>query len=384
MPKLHRAYPMLLTSALLIAGCGAEPESTPESTSPATQEPSITESSPPTSTEEPRDEPTVSIEDLVPIELGSAEVIAEGLETPWSVVFAGQTPILTERDNARIVALKDDGTVRELTTVEQTDPGGEGGLLGLAISEHQLFAYLTSAHDNRVLAFEISGEADALELGEPEVLLEGIPASDYHNGGRLAIGPDDMLYITTGDALEPSGSQDLDSLAGKILRISPSGAIPADNPFENSPVYSYGHRNPQGMAWAADGTMYSSEFGQDDWDELNIIEAGGNYGWPEVEGIANHDDYIDPIQQWTPADASPSGIEINEGTLLMAALRGERLWEIPLADHTTSSAHFEYEYGRMRDVATAPDGSIWILTSNTDGVGTPTSQDDRIIRIELE
>ena len=380
MNQFHRTCPILLAGLLLITGCTADPEPEPEpQTSPTPTD--TAESSP---TQSPEVETTAPTEIPDPIELGSVEVIAEGLATPWSVAFAGETPILSERDDSRIVALNDDGSVRELTTVEQTDPGGEGGLLGLAIHEDTLFAYLTASNDNLVLAFDLSGEADSLELGEPEVLLEGIPASDYHNGGRLAIGPDDMLYITTGDALEPSGSQDLNSLAGKILRITPSGDIPDDNPFENSPVYSYGHRNPQGIAWAADGTMYSSEFGQDDWDELNIIEPGGNYGWPEVEGIEEQEGFIDPIQQWTPEEASPSGIEINEGTLLMASLRGERLWEIPLQDATSSTAHFEYEYGRMRDVATAPDGSIWVLTSNTDGVGSPTDQDDRILRIEVQ
>lgn len=374
MPRIHRICPTLLAGILFVTGCTPDPEPTS----------SATTDTPDASAPQSAEAEIAPVEIADPIELGAAEVIAEELATPWSVAFAGNTPVLSERDDARIVALNEDGSVRELTTVEQTDPGGEGGLLGIAIHKDQLFAYLTTASDNRVLVFDLTGEGESLELGNPEVLLEGIPASDYHNGGRLAIGPDDMLYITTGDALEPSGSQDLDSLAGKILRVTPSGDVPDDNPFKGSAVYSYGHRNPQGIAWAADGTMYSSEFGQDDWDELNVIEPGGNYGWPEVEGIGEHEDFIDPIQQWTPADASPSGIEINAGSVLMASLRGERLWEIPLSDVTSSTAHFEYEYGRMRDVTTAPDGSIWILTSNTDGVGDPTSQDDRIIRIELQ
>ncbi|GAA4118513.1 PQQ-dependent sugar dehydrogenase [Enteractinococcus coprophilus] len=372
MQFLQRTCPILLAGILLVTGCAADPEpttmDTPEASQPASDH---------AETATPSKNPD-------PIELGTVEVIAQGLTTPWSVAFAGDTPVLSERDNARIVALNDEGTVRELAVVDQATPGGEGGLLGIVIHQDKLLAYLTTATDNRILSFDLSGAGETLALGKPEVLLDGIPASDYHNGGRLGIGPDGMLYATTGDALEPSGSQDLDSLAGKILRITPSGDIPDDNPFENSPVYSYGHRNPQGIAWAADGTMYASEFGQDDWDELNAIEPGGNYGWPEVEGAEDQEEFIDPVQQWIPKDASPSGIEINDGTLLMAALRGERLWAIPLDDVTTSNAYFEHEYGRLRDVATAPDGSIWVLTSNTDGNGAPTPVDDRILRIEVQ
>src|SRR5699024_1493733 len=203
-----------------------------------------------------------------------------------------------------------------------------------------------------------------------------------HNGGRIAFGPDGMLYVTTGDAGDPSHAQDPDSPAGKILRLTPDGEIPNDNPVDGSPVHSLGHRNPQGLDWADDGTLYASEFGEDTWDELNIIEPGGNYGWPEVEGIGGDENYIDPGQQWTPAEASPSAIEIRDETLFMVSLRGQRLWEIPLTNVATSTDHFIDDFGRLRDVTTAPDGSLWILTNNTDGVGQPSEGDDRILRIE--
>lgn len=311
------------------------------------------------------------------------EVIAENLNAPWSVVFVDQTALISERDTAGILELDENGGTRELTVVADTSAGGEGGLLGLAVHESHLYAYLTTASDNRVLRYELAGEPGNLALGSPEVILDGIPAAGYHNGGRIAFGPDGLLYITTGDAQEPSESQDLESLAGKILRVTDEGDIPPDNPFEDSPVYSYGHRNPQGIAWSAGGTLYSGEFGENAWDELNVIEPGGNYGWPEVEGIGEEEEFINPVQQWQPAEASPSAIEIHNDTIVMAALRGQRLWQIPLADVTTSTDYLTNEYGRIRDVITAPDGSLWVLTNNTDGVGEPTEGDDRILRIEV-
>ena len=347
----------------LITGCGTqEPAPQDSPVSPATHE---------------------AGQDSEPAPAEEVTVLAEDLTTPWSIAFAEQTPVISERDTARIVELDEAGAAREIAVVEQTAPAGEGGLLGIAIFQNHLYAYLTTAEDNRVVRYELSGEPGSLQLGAAEVLVEGIPAAQIHNGGRIAFGPDDMLYITTGDAVEPSQSQDVESLAGKILRLTPEGEIPADNPFGDSPVYSYGHRNPQGLDWSDDGTMYASEFGQDTWDELNVIEPGGNYGWPEVEGIDEDNNYINPIQQWTPAEASPSGIQIHDGSVFMVSLRGERLWEIPLDEPDTSTAHFVEEFGRLRDVTTAPDGSLWMLTSNTDGVGEPREHDDRLLQIEV-
>jgi glucose/arabinose dehydrogenase len=211
-------------------------------------------------------------------------------------------------------------------------------------------------------------------------VLEGIPAAGHHNGGRLAFGPDGMLYATAGDAGDTASAQDRDSLAGSILRMEPDGTVPRDNPFDGSPVYSYGHRNPQGLAWDSDGTLYASEFGQDTWDELNVIEPGGDYGWPEVEGIADDDRFIDPVQQWEPADASPSGIAVTDDSIWIANLRGARLTEVPLDDLGDSTEHLVEEHGRLRDVVVAPDDTLWVLTNNTDGRGDPGPGDDRILR----
>lgn len=309
-------------------------------------------------------------------------IFGEGLDAPWSIAFHDGTPLVSERDSARILELDEHGEGREIAVLDAVRPSGEGGLLGLAVHDRHLYAYFTAADGNRLERYPLTGERGGLAIGDPEAVLDGIPAAGNHNGGRIAFGPDGMLYVTTGDAGIRSDAQNPDSLAGKILRMTPDGEIPDDNPFAESFVYSLGHRNPQGIAWDADGTMYASEFGQDAWDELNVIEAGGNYGWPEAEGIAGDSRYVDPVQQWHPADASPSGIAIVDGSIFIANLRGERLREVPLTDLTSAADHWGGEHGRLRDVVAAPDGSLWALTNNTDGRGTPGPGDDRILRFD--
>lgn len=313
----------------------------------------------------------------------TSEVVVDGLDAPWSVAFHDTTALVSERDSARILELDGAGGAREVAVIEGVAPAGEGGLLGIAVHDDHLYAYYTAADENRIDRFELTGEPGALGLGAAERVFDGIPAAGNHNGGRIAFGPDGMLYATTGDAGDRQNAQDLESPGGKILRLTPDGGIPEDNPFPASPVYSLGHRNAQGIAWAGDGTMYASEFGQDTWDELNVIEPGGNYGWPEVEGIAEQDDFIDPVQQWSPQDASPSGIAVVGDVILIANLRGERLREVPLADLTTSTEHLVGEHGRLRDVVLAPDGSTWVMTNNTDGRGAPGPDDDRILRVAI-
>lgn len=315
----------------------------------------------------------------VPVE---AVDVATDLQAPWSVAFHGSTPLISERDTARILEVTVEGGTRVVATIGDAQPQGEGGLLGIAVHEGFLYTYYTTAGDNRIVRFPLTGEPGALSAGDPEVILDSIPSAGTHNGGRIAFGPDGMLYATAGDVNEPGNAQDETSLAGKILRITPEGSIPADNPFPGSPVYSMGHRNPQGIAWDAEGTMYSSEFGQSTWDELNIITPGGNYGWPVVEGIANHDGFIDPVQQWRPAEASPSGITIAGESIFVANLRGQSLRQIPLAAPDTSRVLLRGESGRLRDVVTAPDGTLLVLTNNTDGRGSPTPGDDRMLRID--
>jgi glucose/arabinose dehydrogenase len=251
-------------------------------------------------------------------------------------------------------------------------------------SDGLVYAYYSTAQDNRVVRFRL-GE-------QPQPILTGIPVSSIHNGGRIAFGPDGMLYIGTGDASKRDEAQNLQSLSGKILRIMPDGRVPADNLFPNNPVYSYGHRNVQGLAWDARGQLYATEFGQNSFDEVNRIVPGGNYGWPEIEGDGGDKRSIRPVTTFRVAEASPSGAVILrggailqwEGNLFVAGLRGERLWRLVLDSDgsvTQREPLLQGEYGRLRHVAQAPDGSLWVLTSNRDGRGSPTSDDDRILRI---
>ncbi|WP_129787637.1 PQQ-dependent sugar dehydrogenase [Promicromonospora panici] len=309
--------------------------------------------------------------------------VVTGLVAPWSVAFLGDTPLISQRDDGTILEVTGDRT-RAIGTVAGVEHVGESGLLGLAVDDQdRLYAYSTGPDGNRIQRYTVTGEPGSLALGEPESIIDGLPSASYHDGGRIAFGPDGLLYATVGDAGQGDTAQDVDSLGGKILRMTPDGDVPDDNPFPGSLVYSYGHRNPQGLAWADDGTLFAAEFGQDTWDELNIITPGGNYGWPEVEGIAGREDYIDPVQQWSPEQASPSGITIAGGTIFLANLRGQVLRAVPVADPTTSTDFYAGEYGRIRAVIPAPDGDLWFLTNNTDGRGTPTAGDDRLLSVPL-
>jgi glucose/arabinose dehydrogenase len=325
--------------------------------------------------------------------VGRVEVstLATDLEVPWSFAFLpGGDALVTERDSGRLLRVSPSGEVQEIQTLPEGG-SGEGGLLGVAVSpdyedDRYIYAYYTTRVDNRVVRFR---------MGErPEPILTGIPVNTYHDGGRIKFGPDGLLYVSTGDAGDSGNSQDRNSLGGKILRIEPDGSVPADNPFPGNPVYSYGHRNVEGLAWDSEGQPYASEFGASTWDEVNRIEAGENYGWPAVEGRGGEDQgYVDPITVWPTSEASPSGAEIMvegaipqwEGDLFVAALRGERLWRLELNDSGEVVGReklLDGEVGRLRDVIQAPDGSLWVSTSNYDSYGNPVSeQDDRILRL---
>lgn len=315
----------------------------------------------------------------VPVDVppGAVRTVATGLRAPWGLAFLPDgTALVTERDTARIMAVRADGTVTEVQRVDEARPAGEGGLLGIAVSptyetDRWVYIYYTTEHDNRVAR---------LHLGEPpQPILTGIPKGTNHNGGRIAFGPDGMLYVGTGDSGDRGRAQDRGDLAGKILRITPDGRPAPGNPF-GTPVWSYGHRNVQGLAWDSAGQLFATEFGQNRYDELNRISPGANYGWPHVEGFGGEQNiYTNPVATWSPADASPSGMAILNDRVYVACLRGTKLYRIN-TDGTGAQVLFDGEFGRLRHVAVAPDGSLWILTSNRDGRGTPAAEDDRILR----
>ncbi len=332
--------------------------------------------------------PTVDPLTMGPVRpVGEPTVIASGLAAPWSMVrLASGSTLISERDTGTVKELTADGTVREVATIAGVVHVKEGGLLGLEFVEDDgdwLYAYVTTGSDNRIVRFPLLGEPGRYALGAAEEILAGLAKADTHNGGRIKLGPDNKLYATVGDATDTTSSQDLSVLNGKILRLNLDGSVPADNPFSGSLIYSYGHRNPQGLAWDAEGQLWAAEFGQDTWDEFNVIRAGGNYGWPVVEGASDDSSFINPVFQWPTDDASPSGLAFTRDTFFLAGLKGERLWALYPGDTAGSVPYFVDTFGRLRDVVAGPEGTLWVLTNNTDGRGTPEAGDDRILQVEL-
>jgi glucose/arabinose dehydrogenase len=311
--------------------------------------------------------------------MAATTVVASQLSVPWGLGFLPDgSAVFTERTTAKIRALRN-GTVSDVQTVPGVTPDGEGGLLGLAVSpnyaqDNSVFIYYTTSSDNRI-ARVVLGQA-------PQPILTGIPrGTSIHNGGRIEFGPDGLLYAATGDAGNSGNAQNRESLAGKILRMTPEGRPAPGNPF-NSLVYSYGHRNVQGLTWTPDGRLFSAELGQNTWDELNLIQPGKNYGWPTCEGKCGNPDFTDPLTVWSTSTASPSGIAFYKDNLYMAALRGTRMWKIPVTATGvgTPTSLYQGSFGRLRTPVSGPDGMLYFTTSNRDGRGSPVAADDRIVR----
>jgi glucose/arabinose dehydrogenase len=323
--------------------------------------------------------------------IGTPRVVGEaatGLAVPWGLDFLPDgRAVVTERDTRNVLLVDPETSdVEVVGTLEAAAPQGEAGLLGVAVSpgfdrDRTLYFYLTTAEDNRIVR-AVLDEGD--RLGEPEVLLSGIPYGAIHDGGRLAFGPDGHLYASTGETGQGELAQDRGSLGGKILRITTDGDPAPGNPDPDSPIWSLGHRNVQGLAFDDRERLWASEFGQSTFDELNQIQPDGNYGWPEVEGRDGSGSFVNPRVVWNPEEASPSGLAFTEGHLWLAALRGTRLWRIEVDGSDVGKVRdfFVGDYGRLRTIAVAPDGMLWVTTSNRDGRGEPAETDDRILVVD--
>ena len=381
-PSGRRRAAVALTAALLACGlvaCAADEPDEPGSVGTPSSSP---QPSTRTATPDPS-EPTATVGRSAP---EVVRTVARGLQAPWGLTFLPDgTALVGERDTTRVLAVEA-GRVREVGVVEEASPQGEAGLLGLATSptydrDGLVYAYVSTASDNRVVRFSYDGR----RLGAVEPVLTGIPNGFIHDGGRLLVADDGTIFVSTGETGEPALAQDPASLGGKILRITADGQPAPDNPDPGSPVWTLGHRNVQGLAYDARGRLWATEFGQNTWDELNLIERSRNYGWPFVEGRGEDDQFRNPFVTWRTEDASPSGLAFARGSLWAGALNGERLWEVPVTANGTGEPKgwFVGDFGRLRTVVVAPNGNLWVTTSNRDGRGDPAAEDDRILEVAI-
>ncbi|MER6072706.1 PQQ-dependent sugar dehydrogenase [Streptomyces sp. NPDC001817] len=321
----------------------------------------------------------------------SIATLSTGWTIPWGTYWMpdGQSALVTERDDFRVWKLTKNGTKTQVGTVPNAvTTNGEGGLLGVAVdprweTDHYVYFMHTAAEGNRVVRMTYDGT----KLSDYKVLLQGIKKNRYHNGGRLAFGPDGYLYVSTGEAQQPDLAQDKNSLNGKILRMTTDGRPAPGNPFGNY-VYSYGHRNPQGLAFDRNGRLWEAEFGNSSKDELNLIKPGADYGWPTCEGSCDVAGMTNPKATWNVSEASPSGIAVVRNVIYMASLRGERLWRIPINGDTesvgTPSAYYVGTYGRLRTVTKVPGADqLWLSTTNCDNNGGAADGSDKIFKVTI-
>lgn len=357
-----------LPTPMIVAAATTEP-------APPATEPAATQAASP-ETASPTEAPTAPAEPPPAV-----EVIAEGLSLPWELVFLPDGGmLLTERPGVLTLLGSPEGKL----TVEGVHHQGEGGLLGMALhpefaANNYLYLYFTTIQNDQVINRVERYVYRDHTLSDKLLIIDNLPGARYHDGGRIAFGPDGYLYITTGDAGNPQSAQDLNSLAGKILRLREDGSLPPDNPFGTA-VYSYGHRNPQGLAWDSQGRLWATEHGPSGFesgnDEVNLIEAGKNYGWPVIRGLETRDGMVTPLVESTRSDTwAPSGMLILDDVIYFAGLRGAALYAVPTSNPSlaTLETYFKNEFGRLRTVVLGPDGLFYLLTSNGD---------DKLIRID--
>lgn len=353
---MKKAFVLLLLTILLLVGCSQNKQQQNETFK----------------------DTTVSNKELV--------VVADNLETPWSIEKLGDTFYLSERPGNILKIVNGAIDSQGVELKKELSTASEAGLLGFVLapdfsdSKHA-YAYYTYEDSfgqfNRIVTLRLEGN----RWREESLLLDKIPSGTYHHGGRLKIGPDGKLYATAGDASQPSIAQDLKSLGGKIFRMNLDGSVPSDNPFPDSYVYSYGHRNPQGITWSSDGTLYASEHGNSAFDEINKIEAGKNFGWPLIEGLEEQEGMVTPLfTSGSNATWAPSGMDYYNGKLYVASLRGNAVLEFDLA--TGDQKEIITKLGRIRDVL-VEDGFLYFISNNTDGRGDPQENDDKLYRVSL-
>ncbi|MEH7382797.1 PQQ-dependent sugar dehydrogenase [Bacillus sp. JJ1533] len=328
-----------------------------------------------------------NFEEPVQETVSNPTIIASNLTIPWMITKTDGSFFIPERIGklSEIEETSGKVTPQQLKLQKEILQEGEGGLLGFTLApdfqtSNSVFMYHTYQENEKVFNRVIHVERNGTTWVEKRVLLEGIPGGRIHNGGRIKIGPDQKLYVTTGDAGDPQNAQDLTSLAGKILRLNLDGSIPNDNPFPDSYVYTYGHRNPQGLAWDEKGALYSTEHGQSAHDEINLIEPGKNYGWPIIEGSETDSNMVTPIFHTGEETWAPSGIDYANGKLYIATLRGSKVRSYEIA---TGKIEVILDINsRMRDVF-IEENTLYTITNNKDGRGNPKEDDDKLLSISL-